>query len=321
MPTQPAKTRNAASARLQPLKLSRVLQARRDTVFKAWTAAEHVERWFSPETFTTHDTRVRLEIGGPFELCMRSPAGEEHWIRGTFTEIQPNEKLVIDMRAIDSAGQALFRAVTEIWFADALGGTQLDIVQTYTLLDPSKAWMIECAPDGWRGQLDKLAREVRHMQGGSGTAKRSVVHATFDLERTYDAPVSRVWKALTDANAKQKWFAGSPGKWQLLERQMDVRVGGRELLRGRWEGGSVSTFDAVYQDVVPDERLVYTYQMFIDDRKISVSLATLQLKSDGARTTLKITEQGAFLDGYDDAGSRAHGTGLLLDALGASLQN
>jgi hypothetical protein len=50
-----------------------------------------------------------------------------------------------------------------------------------------------------------------------------------------------------------------------------------------------------------------------------VSLATLQLVSAGGSTTLKVTEQGAFLDGYDDAGAREHGTGLLLDALGASL--
>jgi hypothetical protein len=50
-----------------------------------------------------------------------------------------------------------------------------------------------------------------------------------------------------------------------------------------------------------------------------VSLATLQLTADGAGTTLSVTEQGAFLDGYDDAGSREHGTGMLLDALGASL--
>ena len=55
--------------------------------------------------------------------------------------------------------------------------------------------------------------------------------------------------------------------------------------------------------------------------KETVSLATMQLKADGAKTTLTVTEQGAFLDGYDDAGSREHGTGKLLDALGASLTN
>jgi len=147
------------------------------------------------------------------------------------------------------------------------------------------------------------------------------VHATFDLKRTYDAPVARVWKALTDEGAKQKWFGGTPGSWELIERHMDVRPGGRERLKGRWDGGVVSTFDATYYDVIENERLVYAYEMHMGDKKISVSLATMQLKADGAKTTLMVTEQGAFLDGYDDAGSREHGTGLLLDALGASLKN
>ena len=62
---------------------------------------------------------------------------------------------------------------------------------------------------------------------------------------------------------------------------------------------------------------IYAYQMHLDDTKISVSLATVQLKAEGARTTLMIAEQGAFFDGYDDAGSREHGTGQLLEALGA----
>ncbi len=59
--------------------------------------------------------------------------------------------------------------------------------------------------------------------------------------------------------------------------------------------------------------------MHIGDRKISVSLATMQIEAGDGSTTLKVTEQGAFLDGYDDAGSREHGTGFLLDALGGSL--
>jgi uncharacterized protein YndB with AHSA1/START domain len=150
--------------------------------------------------------------------------------------------------------------------------------------------------------------------------ERSVAHGEFHLERVYDAPVAHVWKALTEQEAKARWFAGTPGSWELLERQMDVRVGGRERLQGRWQSGLVTTFDAVYQDVVPNERLVYCYQMFLDDRKISVSLATLQLEPAGRGTRLKVAEQGAFLDGFDDAGSRERGTGHLLDALGASLR-
>jgi uncharacterized protein YndB with AHSA1/START domain len=148
---------------------------------------------------------------------------------------------------------------------------------------------------------------------------RSVAHGEFHLERVYEASVERVWQALTDLEAKAKWFAGAAGSWELLERRMDVRVGGRERLKGRWPSGLVTTFDAIYQDVVPNERLVYCYQMFLDERKISVSLATLQLEPAGSGTRLKVAEQGAFLDGFDDAGSREQGTGKLLDALGASL--
>ena len=81
----------------------------------------------------------------------------------------------------------------------------------------------------------------------------------------------------------------------------------------------VTTFDAVYFDVVPDQRVVYTYDLYIDDRKISVSLATMEIAKAPGGTTLTITEQGAFLDGYDDAGARKHGTGLLMDRIGESL--
>jgi len=316
---EPNKT--ATMLQPEPLRLSRVFHARRETVFRAWSSADHVKRWFSPETFTVPDAKVEMHVGGPFELCMRSPAGEDHWIRGTFKEVTPQTRLVIDMRVTDNAGKPLFGAYTEVDFADALGGTRMDVVQTYTLIDPSTAWMVAGAPEGWRSTLDKLEQEVVRMRGGFETGVRSVVHAVFHLERTYDAPVARVWKALTDEKAKQKWFAGTQGEWELHERHIDVRVGGSERLKGRWKGGVVSTFDATYHDVIPNERLVYSYVMHLDDKKISVSLATMQLKAEGGKTTLKVSEQGAFLDGYDDAGSREHGTGHLLDALGASLKD
>jgi uncharacterized protein YndB with AHSA1/START domain len=302
------------------LRLSRVLHTPPETVFRAWTAAEHIRRWFSPERFSVLEAIVEPTVGGQFALLMRSPAGEEHWLRGTFTEVTPYTRLVIELLVTDAAGRGLFHAQTEVTFAEALGGTRLDIVQTYRLVDPSKAWMVEGAPDGWRTTLDKLEGEVIRMQGARETGRRSVVHATFHLERTYDASPARVWRALTDEQAKQKWFCGTPGKWELIERRMDVRVGGTERLKGRWEGGVVSTFDATYHDIIPHQRLVYSYVMYLDDKKISVSLATMQLEERNGETALMVTEQGAFLDGYDDAGSRERGTGYLLDALGKSLR-
>ncbi len=304
---------------LPPLRLSRVFHARRETVFAAWTSASHVERWFAPEGCTVAEVRVEPRVGGAFELQMRSPGGE-HRIRGAFVEIAPHTRLVIDMTITDTTGKQLFRAYTEAEFSDSLGGTRLDLAQTYALLDPTAAWMVAGAPEGWRSTLDRLEREAVRMRGGGETGVRSVTHAAFELRRDYEAPVARVWHALTDQTAKERWFGGPPGSFEVLERQIEVRAGGRERLKGRWEGGVVSTFEATYHDVIPNERLIYSYEMRLDDKKISVSLATLQLKEEGAKTTLIVTEQGAFLDGYDDAGSREAGTGHLLDALGASLQ-
>jgi uncharacterized protein YndB with AHSA1/START domain len=176
--------------------------------------------------------------------------------------------------------------------------------------------MIGGAARGWGETLDRLELEVARMR--SATSSRSVVHATFCIERMYGASPERIFKAFSDPAAKAAWFAGGAG-YTILAREMDVRPGGRERLKGRWGNGVVSTFDALYYDVVPSERIVYSYEMHLDDRKISVSLATLEFKPGRAGTRLTMTEQGAFLDGYDDAGSRERGTNLLLDALGKSL--
>ncbi|WP_119302763.1 SRPBCC family protein [Dongia deserti] len=148
---------------------------------------------------------------------------------------------------------------------------------------------------------------------------RSATHGTFTLERVYDAAPARVFRAWSDVAIKARWFVG-PADWHLIERAMDFRVGGKERLRGRKGSGVVSTFDSVYLDIVAGERIIYSYDMRLDDRHISVSLATVELKPEGAGTRLTITEQGVFLDGYDDAGSRERGTRILLDQLGAELR-
>lgn len=143
-------------------------------------------------------------------------------------------------------------------------------------------------------------------------------HGTFTIERIYDATPSRVFAAWANVEAKSRWFAG-PDQWVQVSREFDFRVGGREYLKGRWKSGSTSTFDARYFDIVPDRRIVYAYDMYVDDAKISVSLATVELAPESGSTRLRFTEQAVFLDGYDDAGSRERGTGALLDSLGKAL--
>ena len=152
---------------------------------------------------------------------------------------------------------------------------------------------------------------------------RSIVHASFTINRVYDAKPERVFQAFADEKAKDKWFSGA-GKWTLVSRSFDFREGGIETLAGRWESGMVTRFECVYRDIVPpsekgEARIIYTYNMFVDDRKISVSQAAIEIRPEGKGTKFVLTEYGDYLDGYDDAGSREHGTNLLMDALGKSL--
>jgi uncharacterized protein YndB with AHSA1/START domain len=148
---------------------------------------------------------------------------------------------------------------------------------------------------------------------------RSTHHATFVIERTYAAPPARVFNAWADPAAKARWFVG-PDEWTKAKHEFDFRVGGRERVSGGPPGGPVHAFDGHYQDIVPNERIIYTYDMHLDDKRISVSLATVEFKPAGAGTRLVFTEQAAFLDGYDDPADRERGTRELLENLDADLR-
>jgi uncharacterized protein YndB with AHSA1/START domain len=148
----------------------------------------------------------------------------------------------------------------------------------------------------------------------------SVTHTTFVIERTYPVGPSSVFAAFADPELKERWFT-MPPDWVDTEHTLDFRVGGRETNRGGPEGGLVHLFDARYQDIVENERIVYAYDRHLDEQLISVSLATIELAGVGSGTRMIFTEQGAFLDGLEDPAEREHGTNLMVDALGAALES
>ena len=148
-------------------------------------------------------------------------------------------------------------------------------------------------------------------------SKRSTTHSTFVIERTYDASPERVFDAWSDPAAKARWF-GPPEKPEGAY-SLDFRVGGSEHLSIASPDGPVYSFDAVYQDIVPGQRIVYTYDMHKDQARISVSVATIEIEGLGAGTQLTLTEQGVFLDDLDTSAEREHGTNVLMDTLGGYL--
>lgn len=147
---------------------------------------------------------------------------------------------------------------------------------------------------------------------------RSVTHASFTITRRWKASPARVFAAFADQKTKDAWFGGG-SDWTPVSRSFDFREGGKEHAAGRWKTGMVSRFDCIYLDIVPNERIIYSYVMHLDDRKISVSQAAIELIPEKDGTKFVLTEYGDYLDGYDDAGSREHGTNALMDALEKTL--
>lgn len=142
---------------------------------------------------------------------------------------------------------------------------------------------------------------------------RSVTHATFTLEHSYEAPPARVFEAWADSEVKARWFAGDPSGYEL-----DFRPGGIERNRAAHDGKQI-TWESLYREIVADERIVYTSVLYESDKVATVSLTTVELVPEGGGTRLVLVEAGAYLDGREQPAWREQGTGDWLDSLGAEL--
>jgi uncharacterized protein YndB with AHSA1/START domain len=149
---------------------------------------------------------------------------------------------------------------------------------------------------------------------------RPVIHDTFEIERTFPASVSRVFAAFASKEAKDAWGdtgeLSEPGP-DAGDSEFDFRIGGRERF-GIGMQDMTFRYDALYYDIVPDQRIIYSYEMYANDARISVSVATIEFAATAEGTTLTWTEQGAYLDGFDgDEASelRRGGTAEMLDGL------
>lgn len=143
----------------------------------------------------------------------------------------------------------------------------------------------------------------------------SIRQHDFTLERRFRQTPVQTFRAFAEPALKRRWF-GPPDEWGDAEWSLDFRVGGGELSAARDTDGVMHVFRSRYHDIVEGERIVFAYDLLLDDRLISVSLTTIEVRlgQDGG-THLVFNEHGAFLDGLEDPAEREHGTGLLLDGL------
>lgn len=150
-------------------------------------------------------------------------------------------------------------------------------------------------------------------------------HASFIIERRYSAAPQRVFAAWGDANAKRAWLVEGEG-WDIQSYAIDFREGGAETSTYRFRKGpevfgkeTMFGNDTVFNEIVPNERIVFTYSMSRDGVRFSVSLASVELTPAGNGTRLIFTEHGAFFDGADGVKMRERGWQELLGKLDAYL--
>lgn len=149
-------------------------------------------------------------------------------------------------------------------------------------------------------------------------------HGTFTIEKTYNASAESVFSAWGDLESRAQWFVG-PDDCKSIRRELDFRVGGLEVLHSRFGNGYEPLYESRFYSIVPNQRIVFVYDMHLNGEHHSVSLASVEIESLGPqKSRLIFTEQVAFLDGTSEregTASREEGTMELLKQLAGFLEN
>jgi uncharacterized protein YndB with AHSA1/START domain len=151
------------------------------------------------------------------------------------------------------------------------------------------------------------------------TIERRLARSGFTLTREYPAPVDRAWNAFAVEAEKLSWW-GAGDAMEPREWVFDFRIGGRDIAEGKFHDGPVSRYEATYTDIVEHQRIVTTYDMWIDGVHMSTSVASWEFEPIVEGTRFTHVEHGVFFDQFwNDGVGREVGTRGLLDALGRYL--
>lgn len=237
----------------QEIVVTRVFNAPRELVWKAWTEPAHLTRWWAPKGLSTPSCTTDLRPGGRFHYCMRMPDGKEIWGIGIYREVVRPERIVYVDSFSDEKGNVVPPArygMSESHPAESLVTVTFEERQgrtTVTLRHAIAAAVKERlgTEQGWKEMLERLAE---HLQ-----AKPAF---EIEFERVVDATRQRVYAAWTEPEQLKQWFAPKP--FQLIITKMDFRIGGRFEMAMRGPDGSDFPFTGTYREIVPPERLVWT---------------------------------------------------------------
>src|SRR5580704_13391744 len=246
MAVSTGKSSAAASAVGRELVITRVFDAPRDLVFKAWIDPKHMERWWGPKGFTNPVCQVDARPGGAIRIDMRGPDGVVHPMGGVYREIVEPERIVFTSTALeDEQGNPGLENLNTITFAEHNGKTKLTLHVVVLMATPEAAKALDGMEQGWTQSLDRLDELVAN-------ADREII-----ATRVFDAPRELVFQMWTDPEHVAQWWG--PRGFTNTIYEMDVRPGGvwRFVMHG--PDGVDYQNKVVYIEIVKPERLVYSH--------------------------------------------------------------
>ena len=159
-----------ASAPSEEVVITRVFDAPRSLVWKAWTEPESVARWWGPRVFTAPVCKIDLRVGGEYHYCMRSPDGHDFWSKGSYLEVVPPERIVATDSFADAEGNtvpASYYGMPGDWPLEMVVTVSLEDLGAKTRLTLEYSGSAAAAPlekqsmvQGWDESLDKLAEHL-----------------------------------------------------------------------------------------------------------------------------------------------------------------
>lgn len=144
--------------------ITRVFDAPRVLVFKAWTDAKELAQWWGPKSFTNPVCELDVRVGGAIRIHMRSPDGSVYPMKGEFREIVPPERLVFTNIAVDAAGQPIIEGLTTVTFIERDGKTTMTLLTRGRAVVDYAIGYLQGMEMGWTGSIDKL--EILLARGG-----------------------------------------------------------------------------------------------------------------------------------------------------------
>ena len=266
------------------LVITRVFDAPRELVFKAWTETRHVAQWWGPKGFTNPVCEMDLRVGGRLRIHMRAPDGVVYPMTGVFEEIVPPERLVFVGSALDGEGKPMFDVLTTVLFAEQRGKTALTLQLRVIRATAQAPQYLKGMEMGWTQSLDRLgdhlAETISANEMATVAGEREIVGV-----HVFDAPRDLVWKMWTDRDHVARWWG--PNGFRTTIDQMDLRPGGEWRFVMHGPDGRDYRNRVIFREVKKPELLVYENSPDKESEPVSF-VTTVTLTEEGKKTRVRV---------------------------------